>query len=259
MAWWGKIVGGTFGFMLGGPLGALLGASFGHRFDVASGADDYARLRPPEGDQERVQTAFFIATFAVMGHIAKADGRVTRDEIALAERVMSHMNLNAAQRRFAQDLFKQGRAADFAMDEVLAQFRRECHRRENLMQMFLEIQIQAALADGIIAAAEREILRRAARALGVTGARLDELINFIRGGESHGKNEPVSLANAYKILGVKRDAPLSEVRKSYRRLLSQHHPDKLVSKGLPEEMVQLANEKTHEIRSAWERIKAARK
>ncbi|MGI9311854.1 MAG: co-chaperone DjlA [bacterium] len=258
MAWWGKLVGGAFGFMLGGPLGALLGVSFGHRFD-ARDAPESAGLRA--GDQERVQAAFFTATFAVMGHIAKADGRVSRDEIALAERVMSHMRLDRAQRRLAMSLFDQGKSAGFEIDEVLSQFRRECHRRSDLIGMFMEIQIEAALADGHIAPQEREILQRVAQQLGVAREQLAQLINLILGahGDARADGGAESLANAYRILGVSADTPLAEVRTAYRRLLRRHHPDKLVSKGLPEEMIKLANEKTHEIRSAWERIKAARK
>lgn len=251
MAWWGKVIGGTFGFMLGGPIGALLGASLGHQFDArprraGSGAG--------AGDQERVQAAFFTATFAVMGHIAKADGRVTRDEISLAKQLMDNLQLDGAQRKLAQMLFNEGKQAGFDLDAVLEQFRRECHRRSTLIQMFVEIQIQAALADGRIDPEENQVLQRMALALGISG--LERLIGQIRGaGAFHDRGDRVSLGDAYRILGVAENTPLPQVRKAYRRLLSQHHPDKLVSKGLPEEMVKLANEKTHEIRAAWEKIR----
>ena len=255
MAWWGKVVGGAFGFMLGGPLGALLGASFGHQFDVRAQSGPRAEA----GYQERVQAAFFTATFAVMGHIAKADGRVSRDEITMAEQLMGHLKLDAAQRKLAESLFKQGTAPGFDFEGVLEQFRRECHRRSTLVRMFMEIQIQAALADGHIAPEESDILRQVARMLGVARADLEQLINFIRGARaSHDGGDKVSLTDAYRVLGVNADTPLPQVRKAYRRLLSRHHPDKLVAKGLPEEMIKLANEKTHEIRTAWERIKHAR-
>jgi len=279
MAWWGKVIGGTFGFMLGGPIGALLGASFGHQFDARArgGYQNYDDALGGPGDiggpgdlgdlgdlgdpgaQERVQAAFFTATFAVMGHIAKADGRVTRDEISLAKQLMDNLRLDAAQRRVAQALFNEGKAADFDLDAVLAQFRAECHRRRTLVQMFVEIQIQAALADGRIDPEENQVLRRMALALGLALDDLERLIGQIRGADSyHAHGDRVSLRDAYRILGVANNAPLPEARKAYRRLISQHHPDKLVSKGLPEEMVKLANEKTREIRAAWEKIKQAR-
>ncbi len=256
MAWWGKVIGGTFGFLLGGPLGALLGASFGHQFDsgVRSGG-----LRRHAGDQERVQAAFFTATFAVMGHIAKADGRVSRDEIAMARQLMDNLRLDESQKELAESLFNQGKQAEFDLVAVLEQFRQECHRRSTLVKMFMEIQIQVALADGRIAPEESEILKQVAQMLGIAHADLEQLINLIRGAHaSHGGGEKIALTDAYHILGVTADAPLPEIRKAYRRLMSRHHPDKLVAKGLPEEMIKLANQKTHEIRSAWQRVKKAR-
>ena len=147
MAWWGKVVGGALGFILGGPLGALLGTVLGHNLDKG-----FASLKGVEeldpGERERVQTAFFTATFSVMGHVAKADGRVSEREIALASAIMSQMELSGEVRQAAVGLFNEGKSPDFRLDEVLDQFRRECHRRRTLMQMFLEIQIQAAYADG---------------------------------------------------------------------------------------------------------------
>jgi len=256
MAWWGKVIGGTLGMMLGGPIGALLGASLGHQFDARP---RQAGFSAGAGDQERVQAAFFTATFAVMGHIAKADGRVTRDEISLAKQLMDNLQLDGAQRKLAQALFNEGKQAGFDLDAVLEQFRRECHRRSTLVQMFVEIQIQAALADGRIDPEENDVLQRMAPALGIGLGDLERLIGQIRGaGAFHDRGDRVSLGDAYRILGVAENTPLPQVRKAYRRLLSQHHPDKLVSKGLPEEMVKLANEKTHEIRAAWEKIREAR-
>ena len=95
MSWWGKVVGGTFGFMLGGPLGALMGVSLGNYFDGGLNAQS---SRLGLGATERVQSAFFTTTFALMGYVAKSDGKVTRDEIEVAERVMSQMRLTMQQR-----------------------------------------------------------------------------------------------------------------------------------------------------------------
>ena len=146
MAWWGELIGGTVGFMLGGPLGALLGSSVGHQFDARGRQKGSGKFLP--GNQERTQAAFFTATFSVMGHLAKADGRVSAQEIQAASAVMSQMQLTPSQREAAIDLFEQGKEPDFPLDDILKQFRTECHRRMTLLRMFLEIQVQAALADG---------------------------------------------------------------------------------------------------------------
>ena len=121
MAWWGKLIGGAFGFMLGGPLGAILGAALGHNFD--RGLSDVEAL-PGGSDpdrQERTQTAFFTATFSVMGHVAKSDGRVSDDEIRLASNIMEQMGLTSDQKRLAQRLFNEGKAPDFPLADVLEQ------------------------------------------------------------------------------------------------------------------------------------------
>lgn len=256
MSWWGKLVGGTVGFMLGGPLGALLGASFGHRLDLGIARQPGTRSLP--GEQERVQAAFFTATFSVMGHIAKADGRVSGKEISLAETLMSQMDLDNQQRRVARQLFNQGKEPDFSLDEVLRQFRMECHRRATLLRIFLEIQVQAALADGTLDPSEQGILVEIARDLGFDHHELRQIIDGLTasraGGATGYRAEPAP--DPYKVLGVAPGTPLPEIRKAYRRLLSQHHPDKLVSKGLPDEMIRLANRRTHEIREAWQELKA---
>ncbi|MGB1109014.1 MAG: co-chaperone DjlA [Gammaproteobacteria bacterium] len=264
MAWWGRIVGGAFGFMAGGPLGAALGAALGYSFDKGMGGLEDDQLSP--GDKERVQTAFFTATFSVMGHLAKADGRVTPDEIQTAERIMEQMQLAPDQRQAAISLFKQGKEPGFPLDQVLEQFRTECHRRVDLFRMFLEIQLHAAYADGDVHPSERQMLERIRRVLRVSEfdfQRLEALIQaeYGMGGESfhtRGAQRIDPVKEAYSVLGVSKDDDEAVIKRAYRRLISQHHPDKLVAKGLPEEMMKLAAGKTHEIKQAYETIREAR-
>ena len=265
MSWWGKLVGGAFGFMLGGPLGALLGAALGHNFDKGlKQLPDDSRFEA--GDRERVQTAFFTATFAVMGRVSKADGRVSPEEIRMAEAVMQEMSLDEAMRKAAIELFNQGKAPQFDLEAVLDQFRRECHGRSTLIGMFIEIQLQAAYADGQLDSAEDALLRQICGRLGVSEfdyRRLERMVRAEHGfGGSAGAGQAStgrpSLQAAYEVLGVASEASDADVKRAYRRLLSQHHPDKLVSKGLPEEMMKVATQKTHEIRQAYERIREAR-
>ncbi|MDH5632101.1 MAG: co-chaperone DjlA [Gammaproteobacteria bacterium] len=260
MGWWGKLVGGTFGFMMGGPLGALLGAAIGHSFDKGLNADS----APGIGNQERVQTAFFTATFSVMGHIAKADGQVSASEIAMAERIIAEMKLDTDQRKTAINLFNEGKSRDFPLDDVLTQFRKECHRRNTLIQMFIEIQLHAMYADGRADAAERAVIEKIAYTLGIPGFIMRQLEALVQTQYQHQHqggtqaSNRTSLEDARRVLGVSANDDQATVKKAYRRLMNQHHPDKLVAKGLPEEMVKLASEKTHEIKMAYEAIKRAK-
>jgi DnaJ like chaperone protein len=246
-------------------LGALIGAALGHNFDRGLNRRLGGSFEP--GAQERVQTAFFTALFSVMGHIAKVDGRVSEDEIQLARTVMQRMNLNPQMRDAAIRLFNQGKQPDFPLEDVLAQFRAEAHRRRNLMQMFVEILMHAAYADGSLHTQERGALEQIRKQLGFSAVEFRHIEALVRnarhfGGGGFGEEKPVSaqaaLREAYEILGVPASAADPEVKKAYRRLMNQHHPDKLVAKGLPDEMIKLATEKTQEIKKAYDLIKRSR-
>lgn len=265
MSWWGTLLGGTFGFLLGGPLGALLGAALGRRFDKGLQGLGDADVAP--GEQERVQTAFFTATFAVMGHLAKVDGQVSPQEIRLAESVMARMQLDTDLRRTAIDLFNAGKAAEFDLDAVIDQLRSECHRRRHLLQMFVEIQLHACYADGAVHPEEQRVLRQICERLGFSAmefAQLEALVRAAQGFAGAQGQRPQAapsrdrVAEACNVLGVSREASDAEIKTAYRRLMNQHHPDKLVAKGLPEQMIALATEKTQEIKAAYETLKAAR-
>ncbi len=253
--------------MLGGPLGAVLGAAAGHQFDA--GLDGPA-LGEAFGrvDNSQVQMAFFTATFSVMGHVAKADGRVTPSEIKLAEEVMRKMGLNGQMREMAIELFRQGKQADFPIDQVLEQFRHECRRRGSLLRMFIEIQIQAAFADAQINPSEEAVLLKICDYLKISRFEYEALKMQFQAQQRFyqysqqtpsGQKRQASLQEAYAILGIKPDATDAELKKAYRKLMSRHHPDKLVAKGLPEEMMILAKEKTQQIRKAYETIRKQRK
>jgi DnaJ like chaperone protein len=258
MGWWGTIIGGALGWMLGGPLGALLGAALGHSL---SGNVAYSGRSGPGA--ERVQAAFFTATFSVMGHIAKADGRVSEDEIRAARAVMAHMNLNPDQQQAAMALFDQGKQPNFPLESVLHQFGEECGGQPALLRMFLQIQLQAAYADGVLHPAEQAIFNRIGAALGISQAELHMHAESVRsqygfGGGGQTAARPDKLAAAYRTLGVTADMDAAAIKRTYRKLMTQNHPDKLVAKGLPEEMIKLAQEKVQQINAAYDVIKAAR-
>lgn len=268
MSWWGKVIGGTFGFMLGGPLGAALGAALGHNFDKGVEGQDHAqrgRINRGWDSAERVETtqsAFFTATFTMMGHLAKADGLVSREEIAVAEAVMQQMRLQPSQKKLAMSLFARGKETSFPADDALLQLRNESHRSRHLLQMFMEILIATALADGALVAAERRVLEHSANTLGFSEFEFQQILRRLQA--SHHMHQGTSqstsskLADAYKLLGVSKDASDHELKTAYRRLMNQHHPDKLVAKGLPQEMMDIASKKTMEIKEAYELIRKHR-
>ena len=162
----------------------------------------------------RSQAAFFSATFSTMGHIAKADGKVTADEIASASHIMSQMQLTAEQRQAAKKLFNEGKNKTFPLDEVLYQFRKECHRRRNLLQMFLEIQISMAMADGHLHSSEKQLLYHIGEVLGFSHQQLEHLFQFAAGASQSPGHQTQTLDDAYAILGINKSASDDEIKKA---------------------------------------------
>jgi DnaJ like chaperone protein len=254
MQWYGKAIGAALGLFVAGPIGGIVGALLGHQFDVGTGV---ARGRASTA----TQNLFFEVAFEIMGHLAKVDGRVTEEEIRVARRIMHAMRLTPEQVRVAIDRFTAGKAPQYRLSERLAELHAHIGERADLCRAFVEIQLQAAIGGGDIDNAKRQRLWEVARALGIGRVELAQIEALIRaqGREATREQGALSLDAAYRVLGLEAGASDKDVKTAYRRLMNQHHPDKLVSRGLPESMVTLAEQKTREIRAAYERIKTQRR
>ncbi len=265
---WGKVFGFLFGLMLSKTiLGAFLGLWLGHIFDKGRRIDFDGFSSNNDDDDVTRQAVFFYTTFSVMGHIAKAKGQVSQHEIAFATAYMDKLNLSAGMKQQAQDAFREGKMSSFPLNERLRKFKRTCGNRHDLLLMFLEIQIQVAFSDGKLDEQERIVLHSIAKRLGYSTRELDQLLEMIIAGadfqqargQSHGYRQsataqPQQIDNAYKVLGVSKQAELRDVKKAYKKLMSQHHPDKLIAKGLPPEMMETAKQKTQEIQAAYDLV-----
>jgi DnaJ like chaperone protein len=268
----GKIVGGALGLIAGGPVGALVGVLIGHQYDASGNGASTGG----EASVARVQSLFLPATFRLMGHVAKSDGRVTEQEIDAARGMMRALRLNSAQVRQAMDCFTQGKQPDFAIAQELRELRSALAPYPQLAQFFVELQLQAALAGNGLASQPRERVRFASQHLGLSAAHFQQLENLLRWRQSAqarngaaggwgmrhdaatGQQERERLAAAYSLLESKPADSNEAVVKAYRRQMSRHHPDKLQANGLPEAMLERAKERTQQIQQAYEFIRAAR-
>lgn len=261
MNWQGKAFGALLGILAGGPVGALAGAFIGHLFDSQREAKSQA-ANPAYAGSRAVQEAFFRATFQVMGHIAKADGRVSEDDIRAARAMMAELRLGEREVQLAIELFTAGKAHDFPLDATLKSLYALCGERPDLCRMFIQIQLQAALWSGGLNPAARRKLSRACDALDVSAyelVQLEALLRMQRASPQSSAQPAIDRLNdAYAVLGVSHTASDADVTKAYRRLMNQNHPDKLHAKGLPESMMKMAEEKTRQIRAAYELVRDAR-
>lgn len=240
------IIGALIGFSFGRWAGLLLGAFIGHWL---SGTIKKAMLRT-------VQTRFIDTTFAVMGAVCKADGQVTGHEIQVAEALFDRLRLSPEARQSAKDAFNRGKLPGFDLDAEVEDFRRACRGQPAVVAMFLQVQMAAVAADGEVNEAEHRIMVRIARGLGLSEAQVRQMeaAMRVRGGPASASK----LDDAYAVFGVSPDISDAELKKLYRKLMSENHPDKLASRGLPENMRQMAEEKTRSITAAYDVIKEAR-
>lgn len=249
------------GLLLGGLRGLVIGALVGWGLG-------WAMRNMLRSGLANIQAQFLETTFAVMGALSKADSVVTREEIRAAEALFDRLHLSPAQREAAKAAFNRGKAPDFDLDGEVDRFARAARGRIFLLQLFLQAELMAVAADGRVHEAEHAMLVRVARRLGLTERDVAQLEALLRaagrepfadeGAQAPGPAPRRKLDDAYAALGLGPDATESEIKRAYRRLVSQNHPDKLAAKGLPDSMRAIAEEKTRELNAAYDLIKEAR-
>lgn len=260
--WTGKVVGGFLGMLALGPVGAAVGVLLGHQFDNDAG--DSGTERFSGASAAEIGEHFFRAAFRVMGHVAKSDGHISQREIDAARSIMAELRLDPLRVRVAIDCFTAGKQPQFNLAAELARLRRICAGRPDLLRIFLEIQVRAALVGNDIEAPARAVLGRTATQLGISMvelAQIEAVLRIRRGSfaQDAAHSNVTRLNEAYKVLEVASTASDEEVSKAYRRQLSRHHPDKLKANGLPESMLEHAKERTQEIIEAYELIRERRR
>lgn len=249
------VIGALIGAAVGGFTGALVGGIAGYVGTILLQQWVVGSLRV-------AQTSLLDATFTVMGALCKSDRVVTRAEIDAVEHIFNMLNLNDEQRRQGRDAFNRGKQPDFDLDAAVDQFAGITRGRGPLVSLFLQLQCMAVTADGRVDPAEHAMLVRVARRLGLGEAdvrQLEALLRTASAGPSPGGTPARDrLADAYTALGVTPESSDAQVKRAYRKLISENHPDKLASRGLPESMRAVAEERSREINSAYDLIKAAR-
>lgn len=287
-------LGALFGFFLTrNIIGALLGAAVGYYFQNSLSAN----LRVPgfmdthKMNNIKASAIFMQSLYSCLGHLAKADGQVSQQEIHLATNLMQHMGLDAAAKTKAQQAFNEGKQADFDVIAEVRKLQHEVNNNRDYLLIFMEILVQGALSDGQLCEAEKQTLMHIGQALGFSHREMAQLIaqmaaelrfrqrqeafrqaqqqfeeQYRRAQQGHGRysqqqpqyNEQQALADAYDILQAAAEDDDRAIKKAYKRRMAEHHPDKLASKGLPPEALQMAKEKTQDIQAAYELIKKKR-
>lgn len=252
-----KFVGALLGFLFLGFFGGLLGFFLGSAYDRIQmlglgGANPLTR-----GHRQQV---FLKTLFTLKGKLAKVDGHISEAEIEHTEAFMRQLKMSAEQRRQAIEWFKEGSAPGYDISAIVQEFRKTCGHTANLPEVLLVFLIVIALADGDFDNKEETLLSDIARQIGFSDNQfrqiLDRTLNQTHFAPGHTSQS--SLDDAYKALGVSESCSDQELKRAYRKLMSQYHPDKLTGQGLPDDMIELGKQQAQEIQAAYELIKKHR-
>jgi DnaJ like chaperone protein len=249
MTWLGKMVGGTIGFALGGPIGAVAGAVFGHAFDVNDERQPGTAVTRGLSTAEEAQMTFFVGLFSMLAKLALVDGRITEQETQTIMRFMDRdLSLSPENKRIGTRIFNQAADSNTPFEAFANQFYARFNGQPVLMELMLDILLRVSLADGRMNEEEEKLIRIAARIFHYDDVAYQRLKKkYIPDNE-----------NDYAVLNCTGSDSDEHIRKQYRKMVSDFHPDKIASKGLPEEFTAFATEKFQQIQQAYENIKQAR-
>ena len=239
MSIWGKIIGGATGFAFGGPIGALLGSVAGHAIDKIK-----TKKKLPE-ETALKQIGFTIGVIVLSAKMAKADGKVTEDEIrAFKEKI----NIPDNEIKNVAKLWDQAKKTTDGFQIYARQIANLLEKNSSVLEELLKLLIIIALADGKITIPEIKYLKEVGNIFGFS----EEDFERIYSSKSGVSSDP------YQILGVSRDASVDEIKQKWKQLAINHHPDRLISQGIPEDLIHKSTSRLKEINNAWDTIQNKR-
>jgi DnaJ like chaperone protein len=236
--------------MFGGPLGAVLGAALGHQLiDKQQSAERgrFFKIETPF-DNTRQQAAAFICVLSMLAKIAKADGAVTQDELAVVDRFIRALQAPVEEKKFARRIFNEAKNSPHSLEDFATQFYRMARWEPTVLCSFLDTLFQVAAADGVLHPAEEEAIRSVKEVFHVSDSMFDSIrARYFKSDEKY-----------YQMLNCTARSTDEEIKKSYKKLAKEFHPDTIIAKGLPDEFIDFATKRFQEIQGAYEQIRKAR-
>ena len=252
MSWFGKLTFGSLGLFFGGPIGAIAGAALGHHLiDKKQGisASLYGAPHEPRIEYaEQAQAAYFVSLFSILGKIAKIDGAVTGDEIAVVQTFINGLQIPETERRFAKQIFNEAKDSEYSLEDFAFQLYQATRNHPTILLSFVDLLFRVVAADGTFHPAEESALKSITRIFGIS----DEQYNNLKAAYFD------DLDKYYGVLNCNPESSNEEIKSNYKKLVKDFHPDTIVSKGLPEEFTDFAAKRFHGIQEAYETIRKER-
>lgn len=243
----GKLLGGAIGFAMGGPIGAVAGAVFGHAVFDANPVNMAAPSRLSYGESSQI--TFFVAAFSMLAKVARADGQVSRQEMDAVRQFMTHdLNLSPENQNIALNIFHTALESPEPFENFASQFYGQFHVQPQMLELMIDILLRVSASDGSISSSEERMIQAAASIFGFSSAQYAAM----RSRYARDVNK------FYAVLGCTPNDSDDQIKRQYRKMVSEYHPDKIMSKGLPDEFVKFANDKFNQIQEAYDAIKKER-
>ncbi len=246
MSWFGKMTFGSLGLFFGGPLGAIIGASLGHHFIDKKA--EYGQGNAVPLQSEQAQASYFVCIFSILGKIAKADGVVTSDELKVVDDFIDGMKISETEKQFAKQIFNEAKNSSYSIEDFASQFYQINSGQSAVLLSFLDVIFRVAAADKVLHPAEEDALTRVKNIFRISDKQFNDIKSVYF----------TDVDRYYKLLNCSVDSSNEEIKKSYKKLVRDFHPDTIVSKGLPEEFSEFASSRFREIQEAYEKVRKER-
>jgi DnaJ like chaperone protein len=252
MGWFGKLAFGSLGMFIGGPLGAIAGAALGHHLvdkkEAFTNRRVHTKQEPRLEHAEQTQAAYFISLFSILGKLSKIDGVVARDEIAVVQDFINNLPMADREKQFAKQVFNEAKSSRYAIEDFATQLYQSAKHQPTVLLSFFNLLFQVAAADGTFHPAEEAALKRIKDIFQISDQEFDNIKAVFFN----------QLDKYYKMLDCTPESANQEIKSSYKKLVKDFHPDRIVSKGLPEEFIDFATKRFREIQEAYEKIRQER-
>ena len=235
MSIWGSLIGGMVGFSLGGPFGMLLGSIIGGKVSRAKSAGGFRSFRQP-------QQVFALSLIVLSAKLSKADGSVSREELVA---VKDKLKIPENELDQVGKIFNQAKTEAAGYEPYAQQIAQIYKKNSQVLEEVINILFYIAEADGHISETELNMIEHIAQIFGLSSSQF----NSIK--ESRKNSDKL---NPYVVLESKSDDDLQVIRKRYLKLSKEHHPDLLLSKGVPKEVIEESKKKMRAINSAWDQV-----
>ena len=235
MSIWGSLIGGMVGFSLGGPFGMLLGSLIGGKISRAKSRAGFGSFAQP-------QQIFALSLIVLSAKLSKADGQVSKEELIA---VKDKLKIPENELDQVGKIFNKAKEESAGYEPYAQQISQIYRGNNNVLEEVINILFYIAEADGNVSESELKMIEHIAQIFGLTEIQF----NSIK--ESRKSSDKI---NPYIVLESKPDDAIDIIRKKYLKLSKEHHPDLLMSKGVPQEVIDESKAKMRAINSAWDQI-----